>query len=117
MTSKDKKFDDSFQMAWFSKASPSGMRTADVDLEEVKNFAFNAFGRLDANSDGFIERKELQAALDHPGTSEREKSFITFLIHRIDEIKDAYQEEWAQKNEGISRVDIQEYFRKLSPTG
>ena len=89
MTSKD----DSFQMAWFSKASPAGMSIADAELEEVKKFAFTAFSRLDANGDGFIERHELQAALDDAKTEWREKSFITFLIHRLDEIKDAYQEE------------------------
>lgn len=89
-----------------------GLSIADT-LDEIKAFAFACFDRLDENKDGFVTRDELKHALDNSKTDWRSKSFISFLLRRIDDIKDAYEEEWAPNHEGISRADIQEYFHEL----
>ncbi len=79
------------------------------NLEEIKKYAFQAFDKLDTNHNGFIERIELEQALESPSTPEREKSFIAFLLNNQEAISLAYSEEWAE-NQGISRNDIQAYF-------
>lgn len=101
-----KRNNDEFESAWFSQYSTKNV----IDnLEEIKAYAFQAFDRLDSNQNGFIERSELEQALASPNTSEREKSFITFLLNNQEAIAESYDEEW-QQNEGISRNDIQAYF-------
>ncbi|MBI5175572.1 MAG: EF-hand domain-containing protein [Candidatus Melainabacteria bacterium] len=78
-------------------------------FDEIKQFAFDSFNRLDKNGDGFICRTELRQAFDDPHTDYKSRSYIFFLLRRIDEIQAAYDEEWSDKD-GISRADIQEYF-------
>lgn len=98
--------DQEFENAWFSQFST---RNVIDNFEEIKTFAFQAFDRLDTNRNGFIERNELEQALEAPGTTEREKSFITFLLNNQEAIAESYEEEW-QQSPGISRNDIQAYF-------
>jgi hypothetical protein len=104
--------DDTLKTAWFSAYKPNGVQVAN-QLDEVKEFAFASFAMLDRDGDGFIDKYELAAALQDPKLGVREKSFVGFLLRRLDDIKDAYHEEWISGHEGISRVDIQEYFRKI----
>lgn len=102
---------DASDSAWLYSGG-HGLRIADA-MDEIKNFAFKAFESLDFNGDGFVSREELTSALVSSGYDWRERSFISFLLRRIDDIKDAYAEEWTSENDGISRMDIQEYFKDL----
>jgi len=77
---------------------------------EIKAFAFEHFDKLDKDGDGFISRNELKASFEDQNTSQEARSYIFFLLRRIDEIQAAYNEEWGA-GDGISRADIQEYFK------
>jgi len=90
-----------------------GLRVADT-LDEVKTFAYECFDKLDKDSDGFISKGELSEALAGDMYKWREKSFICFMLRRIADIAESYDEEWdCKEGDGISRADIQEYFRML----
>ncbi len=112
------KNDPSFDNAWFSRtpASPepsaAGKKVSPVQrsIEEIKQYAYDAFDKLDANKNGFIEMDELAASLNDPNVPMREKSFISFLINNHDDIEKACSEGSEAKN-GISRLDIEFYFR------
>jgi hypothetical protein len=111
---KDAQFDN----AWFSR-SPAPAEPAAVakkispvqkSIEEIKQYAYDAFDKLDTNKNGFIEMDELAASLQDPNVPMREKSFISFLINNHDDIEKSVAEGSDQKT-GISRLDIEYYFR------
>lgn len=90
-----------------------GLRVADT-LDEVKTFAYECFDLLDKDGDGFLTKGELNEAMTSDRFKWREKSFLCFMLRRIDDISESYDEEWdCKKGEGISRADIQEYFKML----
>ncbi len=94
-------------------SSSGGLRVADT-LDEVKTFAYECFDKLDKDSDGFLSKGELSEAMASGVYKWREKSFICFMLRRIADIAESYDEEWdCKKSDGISRADIQEYFRML----
>jgi hypothetical protein len=100
---------------WYKKrnVSQQGLRVSDT-IQEVKVFAYESFDRLDKNGDGFITKEELVEALNSDCWDWREKSYICFLLRRISDIQEAYEEEWeCKKIDGVSRVDIQEYFKLI----
>ncbi len=99
---------------WYDqKQSGHGLRVADT-FEEVKNFAYSCFDALDKNGDGFVSRQELDEALrDNNSWDWRDRSYICFLLRRLDDIKVAYHDENAESIDGISRADIQEYFKMI----
>src|ERR1700721_3026147 len=82
----DKK-DSDFQNAWLSKSvtgptvesGAKKMSPVQKSLEEIKQYAYEAFDKLDKNGNGFIETDELYSFLEDANTPMREKSFITFL--------------------------------------
>jgi hypothetical protein len=115
----DKK-DSDFQNAWLSKsvtAAPAEaskkMSPVQRSLEEIKQYAYEAFDRLDKNSNGFIETDELYSVLEDANTPMREKSFITFLLNNQQEISDACKEDGNLPSTGISRLDLEFYFRLI----
>ncbi len=115
----DKK-DSDFQNAWMSKSvtAPSSepakkMSPVQRSLEEIKKYAYEAFDKLDANGNGFIETDELNAFLQDPDTPMREKSFITFLLSNQQEISEACREDGNLPQTGISRLDLEFYFRLI----
>lgn len=97
--------------AWL-KPDGGGINVKD-SLEEIKEFAYKTFDQIDLDGDGFLSRQELNAAFSDTITGWREKSFLLFLIRRVEDISNAYDEEWAPKGNGFSRVDLQEYFEQL----
>ncbi len=100
---------------WYRKrnVSQQGLRVSDT-IQEVKVFAYESFDRLDKNGDGFITKEELVEALNNDRWDWREKSYICFLLRRITDIQESYEEEWqCKKVDGVSRVDIQEYFKLI----
>lgn len=112
------KNDPSFDNAWFSRtpaapepgAAQKKVSPVQRSIEEIKQYAYDAFDKLDANKNGFIEMDELAASLNDPNVPMREKSFISFLINNHDDIEKACAEGGEAKN-GISRLDIEFYFR------
>lgn len=118
------KKDSSFDNAWFSRspgaaeggpgagagATQKKQSPMQRNIEEIKQYAYDAFDRLDANKNGFIEMDELAAHLNDPNVPMREKSFISFLINNHDDIEQACSE-GGHSNSGISRLDIEFYFR------
>ena len=97
-----------FQHAWFSTTQND---TLNEHFNEIRTYAYLVFDSLDTNGNGYIELDELDAALNLPNMSEREKSFITFLIDNHSAIAEASEQ--GDPN-GISRKDIEAYFKLIA---
>lgn len=98
------------QTAWLRTQDGINVRSS---LNDIKVFAYGAYDRLDQDADGFVTKAELSNGFTDPELGWREKSFLLFLIRRLDDIAAAYEEEWAEDQQGISRVDLQEYFEQI----
>ncbi len=111
------KKDSDFQNAWMNKSASAPTEPAKKvspvqrSLEEIKKYAYEAFDKLDQNGNGFIEASELYSFLEDPDTPMREKSFITFLLTNQQEISEACKEDGSLPSTGISRLDLEFYFR------
>jgi len=81
------------------------------NFDQIRVFAYEAFDKLDANDNGFIETEELYAALNNPSLDMREKSYVTFLLTNQKEIADSVNEGIDPTQNGISRLDIELYFK------
>lgn len=103
--------DSNFQSAWFSNYNEHSLAE---HFNEIRTFAYLVFDQIDTNKNGYIEIEELEAALNSPGTSEREKSFITFLLQNHEEIAESFEEQETRQVDGISRQDIEEYFKLIT---
>lgn len=110
--------DPAFQNAWFSlsveprtEAPQKILSPAQRNLEDIKKYAYEAFDLLDTNQNGFIESSELQVVLNDPKTPMREKSFVMFLLSNQQDIADSVQEGTPEYRDGISRLDIEQYFK------
>jgi hypothetical protein len=110
--------DPAFQNAWFSlspdpqaAAPQKKMSPAQRNLDDIKKYAYEAFDLLDTNQNGFIEASELHVVLADPATPMREKSFVMFLLSNQQEIADSVQEGTPEYRDGISRLDIEQYFK------
>ena len=84
------------------------------DIVAIRDYAYEAFDRLDKDGNGFIESTELLAAKLDPSTSAKEKSFIAFLLNNQEAIADMVQEEQAGPRLGLSRDDLESYFGLIS---
>lgn len=102
---------DEFEKAWVSNYVPKG--TVQDSINQIKEYAYKSFDALDANGNGFIERSELEAALKSDATPAREKSFITFLLSNQEAISDQVKEDPTGPKGGISRLDLDAYFKLL----
>ncbi|HEY9784460.1 MAG TPA: hypothetical protein V6D17_03590 [Candidatus Obscuribacterales bacterium] len=98
-----------FANTWFSSAFPKEGATITL-LDEVKDFARETFDSLDKDNDGYLHVDELEMALDDDSLSERDKSFVTFLLDNRKEIATSFDEGWASKKDGISKYDLESYF-------
>jgi len=111
--------DDDFANAWLFSQSDSIQSVekkpniVQQNIEAIRAYAYEAFDKLDTNGNGFIETSELYAALDDSGTSMKEKSYIMFLLTHQEEISDCEDEGVAEMVNGISRLDIDMYFRLI----
>jgi serine/threonine protein kinase len=92
--------------------------TRRYDLKEMEKFAIENFASLDQNSDEFVSKEELRAALKSKKLRWREVHFVTFLLDHLHEIRgaefDAEYQPWPVSHAGISRKDVTEYFRMLN---
>ena len=102
----------SFKNAWLNLDSQSDSRKE--RFNEIKTYAYIAFDQLDLDKNGFIDEKELLYALNSPTTPEREKSFITFLLDNRQAIADSFDEGELSDPEGISRKDLEVYFKMIT---
>lgn len=100
-----------FSNSWFQSNSSASRRE---HFDEIKTYAYIAFDQLDLDKNGFIDESELLKALNSSKTSEREKSFITFLLNNRQAIADSYDEGENQDPEGISRKDLEVYFKMIT---
>ncbi|HEY9678813.1 MAG TPA: hypothetical protein V6C76_12455 [Drouetiella sp.] len=114
---KTTKKDSSFDNAWFSRTPTSELDApakkispVQKSIEEIKQYAYDQFDKLDSNQNGYIELDELVLVLQDPDIPMREKSFVSFLINNHDDIQQAY-DEGSEKRDGISRLDLEFYFR------
>lgn len=105
--------DDDFQNVWFSPAPAAEKKSSPVkqNIEAIKQYAYDAFDKLDTNKNGFIETDELYAAMNDPETPMRDKSYIMFLLTNQAEIAASAHEGVSDQKDGISRVDLELYFR------
>jgi hypothetical protein len=103
--------DDELERAWVTNYVPKG--TAQDSINQIKEYAFLAFDTLDKNKNGFIERTELEAALSDAEVGPREKSFITFLLTNQNAIAEQVREDPHGPMHGISRLDLNAYFKLL----
>ena len=114
--SGDFRNDDNFQYQWFKHdfQPPRGkVKKSPVqqNLENIKQYAYDAFDKLDTNGNGFIERDELMAAFEDENVPMKDKSYIMFLLNNQKEIADSARESAGDQEEGISRVDLDMYFK------
>lgn len=108
--------DEELHEEWQRPKRENGIQVADA-FQEIQEFAYRSFEVMDKDSDGFISRSELNFFLNSSATSARAKSFIRFMLYRLDDIKKAYIEDVNPDTDGISRGDIKEYFDKLQLNG
>lgn len=110
------KQDANFQNEWFKndlQPPPGKKKVSPVqqNLEAIKAYAYDAFDKIDANGNGYIERDELLAIFEDDSVSMKDKSFIMFLLNNHKEIADAAVEGSGQQQDGISRIDLDMYFK------
>jgi hypothetical protein len=112
---RELKKDDEFANAWFSQSNSGEKKASPVrqNLEAIKKYAYDAFDKLDTNKNGFIETDELYAAMDDENTPMRDKSYIMFLLSNQAEIAASASEGSPEHKDGISRVDLELYFRLI----
>lgn len=117
MSSSHNMDDDDFANAWLypqASSSEASQKKPDIvqqNIEAIREYAYEAFDKLDTNGNGFIETSELYDALDDENTPMREKSYIMFLLNHQDEISDCEDEGVPEMVDGISRMDLEHYFR------
>ncbi len=93
----------------FASQSSAGV----PDIKAIRDYAYWAFDHLDKNGNGFLERDELEAVLNTQ-ISQKEKSFITFLLNNQENIAEMVQEEGGPPSDGISREDLESYFALIT---
>ncbi len=96
---------------WFADVLGDRSNIGD-QLQEIKAFAYAAFDKIDKNANGFLSHDELESAAAGTEVTEKERSFLNFLIDNHDEISEACDE--GEGSEGISRTDLDNYFELIS---
>lgn len=84
------------------------------DIATIRDYAYQAFDKLDKDGNGFIESTELHLARLDPSMCAKEKSFIAFLLNNQEAIADMVAEEKEGPRLGISRDDLESYFGLIS---
>lgn len=110
------KNDANFQNEWFKHdfQPPPGKKKvspAQQNLEAIKAYAYEAFDKIDANGNGYIEKDELMALFEDDSVPMKDKSFIMFLLNNHKEIADSAKEGSGEQQDGISRLDLDMYFK------
>ncbi|MBY0549583.1 MAG: hypothetical protein K2W95_20060 [Candidatus Obscuribacterales bacterium] len=81
-------------------------------IRAVRQFAYDAFDKLDGDKNGYLDREELIGALVSDKTSHADREFISFLLNNQEQIASAYEEgDPTNTRQGISRAALDSYFR------
>ncbi len=83
------------------------------NFQEIKEFAYEAFDKLDSDGSGYLDRDELIDALVSEQMMPAEREFINFLLTNQEQIANAFDEEDENNRAGISRADLDTYFRTI----
>lgn len=105
--------DKNFDRRWMHESTTEVNITNIRSLQAVKDYAYTYFDQLDRDGNGFIELHELEDALENDALGNREKSFVLFLLNNLQQIEEMVHEEGAPSN-GVSRQDLESYFRLLA---
>lgn len=108
---EDLKNNADFQNEWFAQPAQKKLSPVQQNFEDIRKYAYEVFDKLDTNGNGYIERAELMAAFESENTDMRDKSYIMFLLNNQAEISDACLEGSGEQEKGISRLDIEMYFK------
>ena len=109
--------DEDFQDVWLNqqaKTTPPGEKKPSPvrqNMEQIKEYAYEAFDKLDKDQNGFIETSELTEAMNDEATPMRDKSYIHFLLTNQSEIAASAYEGSSDHKDAISRADLELYFR------
>lgn len=95
---------------WFT---PSPGLSIVEEMSSIQDYAYRVFDDLDTNSDGYLQWRELQAAMLSPTTNDREKKFIQFLMDNQRAISASYDEGVTPPKDGMSRNDLLAYFSMI----
>lgn len=106
--------DEYFDRRWLHSSTREHEISAPLNLDDIRDFAYQAFDRLDQNANGFISRAELRNVLEHGGLDNRERSFVTFLLNNHAQIETINDDNDGEPPNGISRSDIEAYFKLIA---
>ncbi len=108
--------DETFDSRWLHSTTQEHEKSEIPNLNDIRNFAYQSFDRLDLDGNGFVSRSELLNILESGQLDNREKSFVMFLLNNQDQIQTMDDEGGAEADleKGISRTDIEVYFRLIA---
>ena len=102
--------DNNSDRRWLHQTTQEHNSSVAANLHEIKEFAYGSFERLDKDGNGFIETRELIEIVESDKLTNREKSFVLFLLNNQEQISGVYDENDPQSTDGISREDVERYF-------
>lgn len=106
--------DEDFDKRWLHETTKEQNMATVADLNAVREFAYKSFDHLDQDKNGFIESAELESLLQGNSLSNREKSFVWFLLTNQEQIACMAEQGDEADCAGISRQDIEQYFKLLA---
>lgn len=105
--------DQNFDRRWLNEHTAEVNISTIKNLVEIREFAYKSFDLLDKDGNGFIETNELEEAMRSDRLGNRERSFIVFLLNNQEQIAEMH-DEGSGPRQGISREDLDDYFKLLS---
>jgi hypothetical protein len=106
--------DEYFDRRWLHSSTQEHTAQVAVDLNDVREFAYKSFDDLDADRNGYLTRVELLKTLEHGDLDNRESSFIMFLLNNHEQIVEMNEDSKPEQADGISREDIELYFKLIA---
>lgn len=106
--------DEYFDRRWLHPTTKDHQVAAPLNLNDIRDFAYSSFDRLDLDGNGFISRSELLHAMEHGNLGHRELSFVMFLLNNQSQIEEMFDDGDGDVPLGISRQDIEVYFKVIA---